>query len=401
MAIPLKILHSNLARLLILTFMHFVIDMMGGLLIPLPEPTLVQHLGVSLAMVAVLVGGSAIIINAVQPVSGWLLPASGMPMLLVFAPLAAALIAFIGLTNSYWIAGILLVTAGIGIGVLHPEGVLTAHELSGKRTGLGMSLFMSGGYFGFASGSLVSGLWVEYHEPDLANFWLLALPAVLVVVLVLLSGLHRLRGHDGESNAGHLKKGQVPFLPVMLLAAAVAGTVCLFVRLITIWLVRRFPGEAAQGWGGATVFATGLAGAFAGIFWGHMSDRFGRARTIAVAQFLCIPFLYGIFRITAPSQAPLWGIGIGLTLSGVFPLTVVLAREAKGFGKRLRVSLAIGGAWGFGEILFMFASHYVASHPQTAVLPVESALKSCWLGLILIVLLALTVSRWEKSEEQS
>ena len=41
-------LQSNKAKLIVLTFTHFIVDFYGGLTVPLAEPTLTMHLGVSL-----------------------------------------------------------------------------------------------------------------------------------------------------------------------------------------------------------------------------------------------------------------------------------------------------------------------------------------------------------------
>ena len=86
---PRPMLQSARARLVILTLVHFTVDFYGGLTIPLPEPTLVRHLGVALPRVALLIGMCAIVVNLIQPLSGWLLPKRGMPSLLWAAPLAA------------------------------------------------------------------------------------------------------------------------------------------------------------------------------------------------------------------------------------------------------------------------------------------------------------------------
>jgi len=391
------LLRGNRARLLILTLAHFTVDFCGGLTIPLPEPTLVQHLGTTLPRVAFLIGGCAIVVNVVQPVSGWLLPARGVPALLPVATAAAALITCIGLTKSYWAVGMLLLVGGVGIGVLHPEGALAAHSVSGRRKGLGMSLFMSGGYLGFATGSLVAGVWVEVMNQDLTYLWVMAAPAVVTVALILTSGLHRLEGHVTAEPAGS-GEGKLPFAPILALTVAIAVTLCIFVRFITIWLVREFPGQPAQGWGGTAVFASGLAGAAAAVFWGHLSDRFGRGKVIALTQVLCVPFLYQVLHVHSPSAVPLWALGIGATLGGIFPLSVVLARESHGLGQRIRIGLAIGGAWGLGEVAFILASRYVGRFPATAAAPVARVLSLCGVGLAMIALLSLWLTRLESRQ---
>ena len=389
------ILRSQTARLVILTLVHFSVDFCGGLTIPLPEPTLTEHLGVNVAAVAALLGGTAILVNVIQPLSGWLLPKRGLPILLMFGPAAAALITCVGLTNSFWGVGAMFGIACIGIGIVHPEGALAAHSVAGQRKGLGISVFMAGGYFGFAFGSLVSGVWVEYHDQGLARFWLLGIPAVIVAVLVYLSGLHRLEAHAEKDEAP--SANGLPFVPVLALAMSIAVNMCMLVRFITILLVRSFPGQDAQGWGGATVFATGATGSMGAFLWGYLSDRYGRGRVIFVLQVLCVPFLYMLLHVRSPSAAPLWALGVGATMGGVFPLSVVLARQARGSAHRLRLGLAIGGAWGMGEIAFIIGGRYLARFPDGAAEPVRTVMGACWFFLALTAVLAAVITRAERS----
>jgi len=388
------ILRTTWGRLVLLTLVHFAVDFCGGLLIPLPEPTLIEHLAVGLPRVALLVGGCALLVNVIQPFSHWLLPRRGAPLLLAICPALAALSACIGLTHSYALAAVMLIISGASIGILHPETALAAHSVAGRHKGVAISVFMSGGYFGFSTGSLIAGLWVEKSDPALSGFWLLAGIPLLVTVLVLASGLHRLRGHVAEEETS--TAGSTPLAPSLALAVCLAVNMCLVVRLVTILLVRRFPDQAAQAWGGSTVFATGVTGAIGAYLWGYLSDKIGRGWTVALVQFLAAPFLYGLLHAKSPEVAPLWGIGVGFTMGGVFPLSVLLAREARGLPQRLRMGLAIGGAWGLGEIVFILAGKYIGSRPDGAVQPVATVLNACWWVLGFAALLGLCIGMRER-----
>jgi MFS family permease len=381
-------------RLLALTLVHFAVDFCGGLVVPLPEPTLVRHLGVDLPRVALLLGGAALIVNVVQPTSGWLLPKQGLPILLALAPLAAALTACIGLTHSYWMVALMLAVASVGIGIVHPEAALAAHSVSGRGKGFGVSFFMSGGYFGFSCGSLAAGWWVVHGNQGLARFWLLALPGILACAMVLLCGLHRLKGHMEEDQPGD--GGRLSFWPVFLLAIFTAVNMCLFVRFIPIYLVRMFPGQQGQLWGGATVFATGVTGAIGAWLWGHLSDRLGRGRVIVATQAVAALLLWPFLHLPSPGWAPVWGLALGLTMGSVFPLCVVLARQSHGLPQRLRLGLAIGGAWGLGEIAFMAAGKFLGRYPPDAAKPVFAVLSLCWVLLAATAALAVVVARKER-----
>jgi len=386
---------GNFFQLLVLALVHFVVDFYGGLMVPISEPTLTGHLGVGLSTVAILVGGCALLINVIQPLSQWILPERGAPILLLIAPLMAACAAMIGLSSQFGIVATLLIVSAVGIGIVHPEGAIAAHSLAGSRKGIGISLFMSGGYFGFSLGSLTSGLWTEFRDQGLAHFWLMVLPALITVVLVALSRLHRIKGHMEQSNTPG-KNGAIPFALVFTLALGLTITICLLTRLLPVFLVRSFPDMDAQGWAGATVFATGVSGVAGMFLWGHLADRIGNGRIISMALPASLPFLWLLLHIDSIFMAPVWAACVGFTLGAVFPICVVLARQAGGLPQRLRMGLVIGGAWGTGELVFMLGGNYVGRFPEGMVEPVLSVLNLCWLLVITATLLALVVSRLER-----
>ncbi len=146
-------------KLAVLMLAHGVVDFYAGLTLPLPEPTLVAHYGTSLTRVMLLISASAILCNAVQPLAGWLLPKRPLPVMLWLCPLLAGLIAWIGISGRYGIGWCLFLISAVGIGALHPEAVLSAQALSGRRIGMITSMFMATGFFGFSVGSLVGGWW--------------------------------------------------------------------------------------------------------------------------------------------------------------------------------------------------------------------------------------------------
>ena len=313
---------------------------------------------------------------------------------MLLGPVAAALVALIGLTHSLPIVAVMLLTAAIGIGIVHPEGSLIAHSLSSTHKTVGMTFFLSGGYFGFSFGSVVSGLWVEHFGQSLPYFWLLAAPAVVVGTLVLLSGLHRLKVHAEQDEQASIEV--LPFQLVLALAVCVASNMCILIRLIPILLVRSFPNQAAQGWAGAAVSVMGISGVLCAFVWAYLSERFGCGKLIFALQLLSVPFLYLILHIESPSMASVWAIGIGATLGSVFPLCVALARQARGLGQRLRMGLAIGGSWAVGEMSFILAGKYITLSDPDSPKPVITALKMCWFILTATAILSAIAARMEK-----
>ncbi|MBD3390617.1 MAG: MFS transporter [Chitinivibrionales bacterium] len=387
-------LQSSRFKLLVLTAVHFSVDFFAGLAAPLPEPTLTTHLGVTLTLAALLVGGSGFVINLVQPLAGWLLPKRGMPALLLLGPVCAACMTLVGLSHSFAVAAVLFLISGIGIGIIHPEAALVASGISRRLEGLGMGVFMSGGYLGFASGSFVSGLWAEHFNQDISMFWILAFPVAVVLVLVVLAGLHRVSPHAADRQSD--TRGMLPFALPFALGVAVAVLNLILFRTVTIHLVRSFPGQPAQAWGGATVSALGLCGAIGAFFWGYLSERLGFARMSLLLIACGSPFYFLLVNVRAPSAAPLLGAAVGLTLSAVFPLTVVLVRRSHGLSARLRMGLIIGGSWGCGEVLFIFAGRYIDSFETGASDPVRTVLNISWALIVIAAILAMVIDRFER-----
>jgi MFS transporter, FSR family, fosmidomycin resistance protein len=390
-------LQSARSRLIVLTITHAVVDFYAGLIVPLVEPTLTTHFGVSLTTISLLVGGSAFVINLVQPLGGALLPRRGMPILLLIAPPVAALMATIGLTHSVLMGAVLMVVSGAAIGIVHPEATLTASAVSRRREGLGVGFFLAGGYLGFSAGSLLSGVWVERAGIEaLGSFWILMLPALAISGLVALTGLHRYYPHDHKSAGQPSADATLPFPLTLMLAVGAASVNLVLIRLVTILLVRQFPGQDAQAWGGTTVFALGLTGAIGAFGWGYVSGYTGHARLIAILVVLGAPFYWLLLHSSSPPVAALWGALTGLTIGSTFSLSVVLARRSKGTAHRLRIGLAIGGAWGSGEVLFMVAGRFIDAHAAGAVEPVRTVLSAGWLVLAALLVLAFIVDRRER-----
>ncbi len=383
-----------LAALLILVALHFMIDFYGGILIPLPQPTLTSHLNARIGTIALLIGGWALLVNLIQPVSGWLLPRRGLPILLLWAPLAAAFTSLIGLTQSFPVVTIMLLIAALGVGILHPESALAVQSLGGRHAGAAVGLFMAAGYLGFASGSMMAGLWVEMRGLHL--FWLLFAPALLLMVAVAWSGLHRLEGHITLKEAP--SEQPVGFPAVFGIGIGVAVTMCLLVRFITILLVRRFPDAPAQGWGGTTVFATGITGAVGALGWGCLADRIGAARILTWLTIAALPMIWQLTRVTELAWAPAWGLGVGITVGSAFPMVVVLARQARGCSQRLRMGLVIGGSWGLGETMFILGGYYLDRFPADDPQPVLHILR---LSLPLLVITALLAWRTARQDHQN
>jgi len=349
-------------------------------------------LSVDLFPVMVILSASAILVNAIQPLAGALLPKRGSPLLLAFTPLFGAGIACVGLTHRYWAVAALLLVGASAVGLFHNEAVLTLQRLTRRRHGLAVAVFMSGGYFGIATGALAGGWWAQ--NLGLSYFWVWGSLGAAVTGLIVFSGLHRFEVPGFEALASE-EESQTSFGIVLGLAVSIATGNVILMRLMPVYLVRSF-GTEAQVWGGAVFFAIGLAGAVGSYAWGFLSARHGHGPLIVFAWLLGSPFLYLLLHPSTPQMVVVWGPAVGFTIGGVFPLTVVLARSARGWSQRLRLGCVIGVAWGLGEVAVVLITKYIDRFPRGAVEPVAWGLRTCWLLVCFTVLLGCCTALQER-----
>lgn len=359
-------LRTNAGRILVLAALHFVVDFYAGLLRPLMQPTLIDHFRVGFGEIVALLGAAGILINLVQPVSAAILPRRGMPSLLIAGPLLALLIALIGLSGAWGVGVALLLVSAFGIGIVHPEGMMATHALSGSRQGLGVATYVTGGFLGHSIASWFSAAWAVEHGLD--GFWLFALPGLAVVVLVFLSGLHRLHGHvDAPAPLG--VRHRIPFWVVFIFSAAVATNMCVLGDFVTPLLVRRF-GAQAQFWGGTVLLVFGLSGATGSYVWQYAAEHWGKCRTLALTHALAAPFVLGLLHASSGSAAALWAAPVGFLAGSAIPVVMVLGRAAPGVPSRMRTGMLMGGSFTVGAATVVLVGQYVDAFAETDPAPV-------------------------------
>ncbi|MHC4874142.1 MAG: MFS transporter [Planctomycetota bacterium] len=334
---------NNKVRLAVLTLLHFTVDFYAGLRGPI-IPTLTIHLATTLKLVIYLTASCGIIVNAVQPTFGAFVAKKGFPFILVAGPVLAAAMGLIGLSHSYMITAFIFAFAAFGVGLVHPEAVMAANDISVKRLGLGMSIFMSGGYLGYSSGSLVAGWWGQ--KLGLDYFWILSVPGLMVAVFIYLTGLHKFRA-EAASLPEERDENAHSFWPVFALGVMLAINIVLIINFFTVYMMEKF-GKDYQGFAGTGLFLFGVCGAIGGCLWGHLSEGKKRITLVFIATLIALPFSLTFYDLDSTAMILVWLAFMGLTMNACFPITVILAQSARQFTRPLRTGLAIGGTWGLG-----------------------------------------------------
>jgi FSR family fosmidomycin resistance protein-like MFS transporter len=346
-------------QLVVLSGVHFLVDMFGNLL-PAILPAIRLEYGVSL-----LVGGSVPIFlslaaNSVQVLTGHLRPDKSAPLFLHVGLVLAASVCVIALAPKSPGGVILLVALGIvsgsGVAVVHPEGLRAVHTLDRIAPGLSTAVFMTTGFLGFAMGGVISAALVAAH--GLKGLYPLALCPVLGVLTVLASRV-RLAAEGQSHKTGDGQAGpddaippssDLPFWKVLLigLPAGLSSTVVL--QLLPTYLNEL---GFSLTFGGVSTAMFGWGSAVGPYLWAAMAHKKGDLPCAVWAFLLSAPFML-LYLMFAPRAHAAWLLfGVGFSSMSAYILTISLARSARGLNLGHRMAIIVGGTWGIAMILYL------------------------------------------------
>src|SRR4030042_150000 len=151
-------------QLLVLSGVHFCIDMFAGMLPPL-VPAVREEFALSLSLCVLLVVALNMTSNGVQVLTGHLRAYKRAPLFLHIGLVLGAGICLLGLlprTGAVFVALLLLsIVSACGIAVVHPEALRAVHYLRRIRPAVSTAVFMAGGRCGYASSGAVSTVLVS------------------------------------------------------------------------------------------------------------------------------------------------------------------------------------------------------------------------------------------------
>ena len=340
----------RLSKVLYLSCAHFTVDFYAGFLAPL-LPILQVSMGMSITKTASLVTIFTLTASLLQALFGYLFDRwRGINMVALAPVLVAVTVSHFGSMNSYTSLVLLMVAGGIGIAAFHPHGAALSALESGERHGVGMSIFVTGGTFGIAVGSLVVAHLVE-------NF---GLPSIrYTVVFGLLMAIlfwrkvsyERLEGRESAQKSSSNPLIGYGFLVLLGLMAMLRAFMILgFQSFVPLYLANQSVGLPTIGW---VLFAFNLAGGIGGLTGGSWAERIGEKGVVFASFLLPIPMLLA-FLYFGSSIAGIICFGLaGYTIFTGVPILIAISQRS--FPNRVGVtsSVVMGLSWGTGAIFLI------------------------------------------------
>jgi FSR family fosmidomycin resistance protein-like MFS transporter len=151
---PEKVERFDHGKVLLLSFCHFVHDVYSSFLAPL-LPFLIEKFGLSLTQAGFL--STVMQIPALMnPYIGKLADRISVRYFIILAPATTAIpMSLLGVAPSYSVLLIILFITGISVSLFHVPAPALVYKVAGKKTGRGMSFYMTGGELARTIGPII------------------------------------------------------------------------------------------------------------------------------------------------------------------------------------------------------------------------------------------------------
>lgn len=333
---------------------HGLNDAYAAFLHPL-LPRIMDKLGLTIGLAAVLATTLSLAASLLQPVMGWLADRGRRRVFVVVGPvMSAVFLSLIGVAPSFAILVALLALGGLGSALFHPPGASIAARVSeGRGSGLRYSLFSFGGSLGYAVGPLIAVGLVALV--GLEGLWLAMLP-MLVLAPILLTILPATgeATTDPPPSVGTV----VRLLRGPLGLAFGISALATFVQRVFLTMepiaVSAAGGSEAVGALALTFYLGGQAvGSLAG---GWAADRVNRTTLLVTLTLLSLPaHALALWLEPGSAGALAAAAGAGFVTMSLLPPIVIMAQEIVPSGAAVSSGIVMGLAWAVGSLGVLLA----------------------------------------------
>ena len=338
-------------QLFVLAGVHFLIDVFASML-PAILPAIRDEFSLSLSQGGYVLVALLLTCNALQPLIGHMRAHKRRPLFLHLGLIVGASICLLGVlprgSNTFALMILLAVVSGIGIAIVHPEGLRAIHSLGRIPPTISTAVFMSGGFLGYASGGAVSAFLVSRY--GLQGLYPLALCPVIGIVMILSLRIRLAVERKGrDKDLAQTENKQLSFWLIMVMAIPAAVSTTILTSLLPTML-NELGFELTFGGLSTTMF--GLGGTVGAFIWAAIAHKKGELKCSIAALFLVIPFLV-TYLVFIDNRMAIWLLfGAGFCAMPAYILMITLSRHAKGLKFGQRMGFMVGGTWALAFIVF-------------------------------------------------
>ncbi len=336
-------------RFFVHSLAHLINDSYGGFLAPL-LPLLAAKYNLSLAEAGLLASIQTLAASLSQPFWAWLSDRNPSKwFILGGVTTAGVFFSLMGVAPNVFLLGLTVFAGGLGIACFHPMATALASNMSTNRKGLAIAFFITAGTAGYAVGPVFVSTLVAYGGLSLMP--LAVIPGIIIVIVWNFLGPKKFSNvqiKKSETDVGEVQT-RIPYKAITLLTTTSvirAFVLMTFANFMSFYLIDFGLDLQTRSY---YLFALQFGGAMGGLFYGGLSDKFGRWRVMFWSPLLSLPFLY----MFLSTQGVVSFIMLFLAGSLVFasaPAVVVAAQKMMPGREGMASALQIGFAWGMGGV---------------------------------------------------
>ncbi len=341
-------------QLLALAAVHFIVDLFAGMP-PAILPAILKEFEWKLSRGAFVLVALYLTCNGVQVLTGHVRSDKRQPLLLHIGLLLSAGICLIGIlprgTGGFAVMVLLAIVSGLGIAVVHPEGLRGVHRLKRIPPAVSTAVFMAGGFLGYAAGGGISALLVDRY--GFAGLYPLIICSLFGIAAVILLKI-RLAVEPKVANE-RVPVGpnvcRLPFWFIFAMAMPAAVSTTILSSLLPTVLVDELGFGLA--FGGFSTMMFGLGGAAGSFFWAYAARKKNELACTIAALLLALPFLLIYLLLIRYGAAIYLLLGMGFCTISAYTLMITLSRHATGPTLGQRMGVIVGGTWAVAYVFFM------------------------------------------------
>ena len=347
-----RVVFSGASLSILLTLAHAANDAFANIL-PVLLPSLQSRFGLSEVVLASFVAVVSFSSNVLQPFMGALSDRWGKRRTAALGlVLGSVLMSFLAVVPSVPLLFLLLAVGGLGSAIFHPSAVSMARAV-GKRKGLSVGLFTSGGPLGTA----VAPIAVLFVLDKFGAGYIPYLSIVGVALGILLFSFTPQQARARGKDRPKLFDVDLFFGPVGVLAVAGilrATAFISFTSAMPLWLVNVRGYAATAPILGFTLAVYSVAASVGVLVSGALEHYLSRRLLIAGSMVLGLPFLLAVFAVPTGSLAfYLLVAGAGFLVNFSIPLLVVSAQDLAPHAVATASGMLMGFTWGIAGVLYI------------------------------------------------
>ena len=322
---------------------HYTVDMYSGV-IPLLYPLLTDKFDLSLSTVGLVSLAYSGMSSITQPLFGMFADRKGTRLIGLSMMWTAFMFSITGFVDSFPLLLVLAGLAGIGSGAFHPLGAVSAAAAAGTTNrNAAMSLYVTGGTLGVASGPIIGAL--LFHFFGLRGTGAMIVPGT-VICFWMFAEMKTLAIPPRRKLAVGENLPAIPWHLLWIIIALMmvrSWTLSSLQAFIPVWYRDLGYSSAFYSLLSTTLLLASAAGAVGS---GTLADKYGRRIIMLISSAATVPIVL-LF-----AQFPGWfgfvtATLIGLLAASTGPLLLVMAQQLM----RGRAGAASGMILGFGFIM--------------------------------------------------